>query len=819
MLKLKKNTYKTWMAALLLGMATLPSCEKETLNVTFDEVPANTLTLNLVCSENQSSRAADNTNNEDAIHRLDIFLYPLDAGFDTPSVGDPITLTGINKNESHSFSVPLDNAVIESLFGKDEDADKVDNCRIYVIANLPAGTTLPTGYPTVNQLKALSIAGSFAQFAQVNGATTSTYQPQTDFVMDSDFTIDIETINNISVTNDQVTLDRTTHKLTGRVPLYRAASKISLEITAVNPVTLTNENNEPVYGILEDGSFRTEKNDGEEPIKWVANTTGMQVRLHDGVKNGFIDYSKQSSKAQKLEDEDYYSFYNSKTKTPLDVPIVKADGETTWKHNPAFYSYSSDWGRVESPDEEPYLTLIVPWQLSTETNKFVPTYYQIPINTITKKLERNTHYKISLVVSRLGSLVEEKPEVISPSSYIIVPWQSETVNADLMDYRYLMVEEKEITIYNENELYIPYVTSHEAYILPSSIKFYQQDITGADPEWNEINSTNSNYFANLELVGINGVRQIYYKNVLDNVYTSSTFDFTPYKVTFTIQHKDNPDYKEEVTIIQYPAIYGEAEQNWDYSNDYNTNNGTITENTTNRDGNNGFMFVNGYQNRNGNNDVDFFLSARGVEDLSAGSYSPNMYIFTVTSVQGTDYVVGDPRETNITYNANSARWASAPSMASTTKRELENYYGTENSERTRKMIAPKFRLASAYAVLYTEDDGSKDLENLRKRCASYQEDGYPAGRWRLPTEAEFRFIMTQVNRTPATLPPMYIKGKSYWCAHGVGLVQNNGSIQMSYVARSSNGYSTRCVYDEWYWTDKLETPAEKNVFTWGDQPR
>ena len=336
MLKLKKNTYKTWMAALLLGMATLPSCEKETLNVTFDEVPANTLTLNLVCSENQSSRAADNTNNEDAIHRLDIFLYPLDAGFDTPSVGDPITLTGINKNESHSFSVPLDNAVIESLFGKDEDADRVDNCRIYVIANLPAGTTLPTGNPTVNQLKSLAITGSFAQFAQVNGATTSTYQPQTDFVMDSDFTIDIETINNISVTNDQVTLDRTTHKLTGRVPLYRAASKISLEITAVNPVTLTNENNEPVYGILEDGSFRTEKNDGEEPIKWVANTTGMQVRLHDGVKNGFIDYSKQSSKAQKLEDEDYYSFYNSKTKTPLDVPIVKADGETTWKHNPAF---------------------------------------------------------------------------------------------------------------------------------------------------------------------------------------------------------------------------------------------------------------------------------------------------------------------------------------------------------------------------------------------------------------------------------------------------------------------------------------------------
>lgn len=527
MLKLKKNTYKIWMGALLLGMATLPSCEKETLNVTFDEVPANTLTLNLVCSENQSSRAADNTNNEDAIHRLDIFLYPLDAGFDTPSVGDLITLTGINKNESHSFSVPLDNAVIESLFGKDEDADRVDNCRIYVIANLPAGTTLPTGNPTVNQLKSLAITGSFAQFAQVNGATTSTYQPQTDFVMDSDFTIDIETINNISVTNDQVTLDRTTHKLTGRVPLYRAASKISLEITAVNPVTLTNENNEPVYGILEDGSFRTEKKDGEEPIKWVANTTSMQVRLHDGVKNGFIDYSKQSSDEQKLDDADYYSFYNSENQTSLDVPMVKADDETIWRHNPAFYSYSSNWGEGGS-DKDPYLTLIVPWQLSTKTNSYESTYYQIPINTITKKLERNTHYKISLVVSRLGSLVEEKPEVISPSSYIIIPWESETVNADLMDYRYLMVEEKEITIYNEEELYIPYATSHKAEIV--DITCEQKDLSLQIPDWKDA------FYDELNLTQKEGF--IYFKNELDNNYQSSTFDFSPYRITFTIRHQD-----------------------------------------------------------------------------------------------------------------------------------------------------------------------------------------------------------------------------------------------------------------------------------------
>ena len=99
-------------------------------------------------------------------------------------------------------------------------------------------------------------------------------------------------------------------------------------------------------------------------------------------------------------------------------------------------------------------------------------------------------------------------------------------------------------------MYIPYTTSHEAEIVTSTINFYQQDITGPNPVWKSIPSNNSNFYSNLELVGTGNNKQIYFKNVLDNVYTSPTFDFTPYKVTFTIQHNDDTNYKEEVTIIQ-----------------------------------------------------------------------------------------------------------------------------------------------------------------------------------------------------------------------------------------------------------------------------
>ena len=147
------------------------------------------------------------------------------------------------------------------------------------------------------------------------------------------------------------------------------------------------------------------------------------------------------------------------------------------------------------------------------------------------------------------------------------------------------------------------------------------------------------------------------------------------------------------------------------------------------------------------------------------------------------------------------------------------------------MIAPKFRLASGYAVLQAGNNGANDarqMEKLKKRCASYQEDGYPAGRWRMPTRAEFQFIMTQIHR--GNLPPVYLVNTEYWCAHGTGTPQNDGTIAMSYIGYDGDaGHSVRCVYDEWYWensetyrlgtTNANGTFIPSDTFTWGDRPR
>ena len=809
-MKTMKHTYRAWTASLMiLAMAMFSSCEQETFGVTFQDAEPNTLTLKLLCNGDEGSRSEDNDNmyNEDKIDRLDIFLYLKDAGLDAPAKVRK-TIENVNARSSKEVTFSLTTEQVGYLF-----PNGATECGIYVIANRPDNLSWDEEKMyTVGELKALTVTANFAYFNE-----NKEYQQQANFVMDSDFNVGEDGF-------DKVSLNTATHALEGTVLLFRAASKISLKITDVTPVAVTNEDGEQLY-VTSEGEVVTTA-EGNTSLVWNADIDAMKVRLNYGVNKTTIGNIEPYT----IVKADYFSFGSGYDVTLNPTPIDGGESGAPWTHSPAFYSYPMDWSEnANTQSEEPYLTLNVPWERSDKKQKYESTYYQIPISTITKKLERNTHYQINLVVSRLGSLVEETPTVIYPSSYIIVPWQNVNVNADLMDYRYLMVEEKDITIYNENELYIPYVTSHEAEIV--DITCEQMDLSLQIPDWEDAS------YDDLNLTQKKGF--IYFKNELDNNYKSNTFDFSPYRITFTIRHKDEEGkekYLERVTITQYPAIYGKAEMNSDW-----TTTGTDNE----KHDNGGYLFVNGHNDDISAtptpNNATVFCSTPGMGGDDVLNWaSPNMYVFTVSSVEGTDYVIGDPRDATYTYDGTDKKWNSTDNVVWAEGPVLHNgivyssnsnnvvaprtimyYYGTEKSDRTINMIAPKFRIASGYAVLQTGQNDSRFLEALKMRCASYQEDGYPAGRWRLPTKAEFEFIITQTNK--GRLPDIYKDGYTYWCAHGPGTISGtNVTVDenvTSVTGNRVNGYSARCVYDEWYWTDKLETEAQKNVFTWGDQPR
>lgn len=151
------------------------------------------------------------------------------------------------------------------------------------------------------------------------------------------------------------------------------------------------------------------------------------------------------------------------------------------------------------------------------------------------------------------------------------------------------------------------------------------------------------------------------------------------------------------------------------------------------------------------------------------------------------------------------------------RRALKWYYPTEKSTRTENMLAPSYRIASKFGG--TEYGGTffGDItkEYAEYRCAAYQEDGFPAGRWRLPTKAEIHFI-AQLS-AHKVFEPLF-SNAAYWSANGAIQV-NNGSVSNSTKDRAL----LRCVYDSWYWdaVDGLEGDPrhDPEVFVWGDKKR
>lgn len=114
-----------------------------------------------------------------------------------------------------------------------------------------------------------------------------------------------------------------------------------------------------------------------------------------------------------------------------------------------------------------------------------------------------------------------------------------------------------------------------------------------------------------------------------------------------------------------------------------------------------------------------------------------------------------------------------------------------------KMIAPEIMVASSYGrtteVFY---------EGAVLRCASYQEDGYPAGRWRVPTEAEIELLveLSNYHAIPNLFAGEYFasSGRFYHSANET-FYSTSGSNKNPGVTYDDFRHSVRCVYDTWYW--------------------
>ena len=426
---------------------------------------------------------------------------------------------------------------------------------------------------------------------------------------------------------------------------------------------------------------------------------------------------------------------------------------------------------------------------------------------------------------------------------------------------------KELIVSHDLKVFVPY-NSNDV-----EVSLTNNDGPNVDP-WG--NDGNANRAPKTEEDWNRVIRNINYFKMDPNDDEYSKVEFK-----ITVQHLDmkgTSNFSETITITQYPGIYIESVTNY-YG----------PENTTSFacNGAQGNTIINGnytdtnntYYTPSGNNKDGWCCSIGLYSRSPYYNFNPNMYLVTVTTLpEDTPYRIGDPRSTEINNNLSSVANTSYPNdVLPTTKqknawtgthykgsqgdvswdvttsgftnataiysdddannkignqRTLSYYYPTQEDEAHKMMIAPKFRICSSYA-------GTTWIINrelARRRAAAYQELGYPAGRWRLPTYGEVMFIMDlSAQYKIPRLFGAYSADWNYWCAQGLIYVpQKKDSDKkdaelLTTLPSRTNGdpacQRTRFVYDEWYWGDAdlqasgpLGSRNPVFTFTWGDKP-
>ena len=648
----------------------------------------------------------------------------------------------------------------------------------------------------------------------------------------------------------------------GSTPIYetvnlsRVAAKISFDMTVA--------------------SNAIEVEDGQPGHSWTAQTTGMSVYLVYAMRKASLgaepvmmpatanDTYEIGEGTQLMVDSqspEYVLYDTGTTKArPRGNNTVQCsvfstththevNGETVTELKP-FYTYPMEWETGSAM--EPYLKLIIPWKYGNVTRKY---YYKIPFHG--NSLERNHWYHISIDVQILGTEQADPPEVTI--TYAIADWQGtmdtsgadEIINvtsvpATVITARYLNVPTTEYVLFDEDELIIPIQSSHDVEVVGFNVdtgNAYQPE-----HEANEANYIGTNpsiynpYLNTLNTSAVNAVRPNYQNDPptpvvsysgwtitvneresitvthpMNRTMSDANFDVAPYTMRFRIRHENETDnYYTDVIIEQRPSIIIRPQHNTD----------TGTPNSKGHTTEDGYVFINGVRTTN---------------DQSSNRTNTNFNMYIVeTSVLPSEgalsgYVLGDPRSNtpvSYTYGKTANDFAEGTDIATNSTRRMANYYAGEEDDDHNIFIAPSFRIASSFGT-----SSYMDRSTAVQRCATYQEDGYPAGRWRLPTQAEIEYMVTlsQKGKIPALFSAESdVRYGGYWCAGGAVFPLTNGTLeyknlseaQSMTVYNSSSGRTlgtgvhwARCVYDEWFWSDTVHERASITVWTWGDEER
>lgn len=538
----------------------------------------------------------------------------------------------------------------------------------------------------------------------------------------------------------------------------------------------TGETKEPffvMHGLTENAIKITNGGDGGTVLlKRVASKIVLQPNVASSIESGGITYTPDLTKMT-------VELVNVAKKAVLNggelpegitqefIPAISrkysidTDGKN-FVHIP-LYSYPNEWANKEGATET-YLNFCIPWYYTKNgTQLSANYYYRVAIGS--GKLESNKLYRITADIELLGSINPEETVKVD-ASYEILDWKTVDIPADINRYAYLELETNFQEMKNENRVDIGFTSSSETtakvvkvtYPDYSNVDF--KDVIKEEPNREDYRWEYQYQQALNEWNSLSGNLNIYGQTLTFEHILASTI-YVPYTYTIEVTNKDG--LTETLEIKQYPPIYIVGESN---KSNGDRNRFVYGVNTASDD------------SKSVRDDRGFSLGGVYSYNYSTTNRNPNQYTIYITALDYNEkYIIGDPRG-----NLNNL------SDLQNKNGGLKNYYPSKTTTEVNNMVSPAFKIASSFGK--TLDISSAQA---KKRCASYQENGYPAGRWRVPTQGEIDFIKGLSDR--GYIPQLFDDG--YWAS-----------------SQSGGEKAVRCVYDVWYWgDDKIANP---NVFTWGD---
>ena len=759
-----------------ISVLALASCSKE------ENMPAqgdkSGIAIDIVCSKLSpitkagisGTKPGEDPYNENVIKTIDYFFYP------DGKTNENAVLRGretVSATGQYTINVPIDEAMLNTiLFPR-----PINTCQVAVVINYPSEIT---GNTSLDDIKNLPLTGDFKENVI-----------QSQFVMFGTGEVELISRKAVLVANPVV-------------DVHRVASKVTLDAHIANSTVM------PVK--LIDGGVEYTLNQ-----TWVPMTDQMYIYLENGNRKGVVGGDPEVTKPYDFFKYNDRSFTGNMAFHDILKDIYSTDDPPVYIRTDViseqfhvsypFYTYPQTW---ETGDpKEPFLKLVLPWarvagddghghSWGTTQRSF---YYRILLPNEATGFVSNNWYHINLDVSILGADNDDASVEINGKYYVVAWGDSDPVQADVKGARYLSVSQTYHYMYNTTQLKIPYVTSN-----PCSIQ--NVVVTQYDFKNRRYNTYSGSAVAGW--VTLDDNNNIVINHDLNNDISTDDFDVAPYIFTFRIRHSDSEGntYYKDITIQQYPAMYIEQDLSNGFTFVKGVDNVSHTTDQYDRraiwDGNG---IGNGSSPRTPNaTNIDRFMGSMTTRSLVDGSGDNNnqyQYAIHVTVLpEGSSWSIGDPRDVAQTLDG-------LPDCA--------NYKPT--SENTKDIISPVFRIASSYGkTSYITYEGAQ------KRCAAYQENGYPAGRWRLPTKAEIEYLVNLSAK--GKIPTLFGSGTAgYWAAGGEFYVADELafhkasdltlSVQRAnftdggelYVAYYGNYHVvSRCVYDEWYWgSDKVVT--------------